>query len=363
MPEIHAARRAAAQARLAELEADAVLVTAPANVRYLTGLASSNAALLLPADGAGLLATDSRYQLAAERDAADLELSLARFIEPVLAAEAGRRGLRRLAVETHHLTVDQYEQVAAAAGDAGLVSFGKKIEELRTVKDPSELELIGTACRITDQALADVLPLIRPGLSEHALATALDLRMAELGAERPAFDTIVASGPNGALPHHVPSGRPLRRGDLITMDFGAQFAGYHADMTRTVALGEPAGWQRDIYQLVATAQQAGCLAVRPDAALREVDAAARDLIAEAGHGGHFGHGLGHGVGLEVHEAPMIGYGSTGKLENRVSVTVEPGVYLPGQGGVRIEDVLIVGAGAADGTAEILTRTTKELLAL
>ena len=134
-------------------------------------------------------------------------------------------------------------------------------------------------------------------------------------------------------------------------------------MTRTVALGEPADWQREIYEVVATAQQAGCTAARAGAALREVDAAARDLIAEAGHGKHFGHGLGHGVGLEVHEAPMIGYGSTGKLEDQVSVTVEPGVYLPGQGGVRIEDVLVVGAGAADGAAQILTTTTKELLAL
>ena len=363
MPEIHAARRAAAQARLAELDADAVLVTAPPNVRYLTGLASSNAALLLPAAGTGLLATDSRYQLAAQRDAPDLELVLGRFIEPLLATEAARRGFGRLAAETHHLTVDQYRQVQAAAEDAELLTFDKKIEELRTVKDPSELELIATACRITDQALAGVLPLIRPGLSEHALATALDHRMAELGAEQPAFDTIVASGPNGALPHHAPSGRPLRRGDLITMDFGARFAGYHADMTRTVALGEPAGWQRDIYELVATAQRAGRTAAWPGASLREVDAAARDVIAEAGHGEHFGHGLGHGVGLEVHEAPMIGYGSTGKLEDRIAVTVEPGVYLPGRGGVRIEDVLIVGAGAADGAAEVLTRTTKELLAL
>src|SRR6202012_500400 len=229
-------------------------------------------------------------------------------------------------------------------GDAGLVSFGSKIEELRTVKDPSELELIGTACRITDQALAHVLPLIRPGLSEHALATALDTRMAQLGAERPAFDTIVASGPNGALPHHSPTDRPLRRGDLITMDFGALYAGYHADMTRTVALGEPAGWQREIYELVAAAQRSGIDAARPGANLGDVDAAARDLIRDAGHGEHFGHGLGHGVGLEVHEAPTIGCSRTGKLANRIPVTVEPGVYLPGRGGVRIEDVLVVGAG-------------------
>ncbi|HWG15710.1 MAG TPA: aminopeptidase P family protein [Streptosporangiaceae bacterium] len=363
MPEIHAARRAGALVALAGLDADAVLVTAGPNVRYLTGLASSNAALLLPADGTALLATDSRYELAARRDAPDLDLTVGRFIEPLLAAAAGRRGLRRLAVETHDLTVDRYGQFAAAAEDVGLVSFGQKIEELRAIKDPSELELLGTACRITDQAFADVLPQIRPGLSERALAAALDHRMAELGAERPAFDTIVASGPNGALPHHEPSGRPLRRGDLITMDFGALFAGYHADMTRTVALGEPADWQREVYELVAAAQRAGCTAARPGAALREVDAAARDLISEAGHGEHFRHGLGHGVGLEAHEAPMIGYGSTGKLEDCVSVTVEPGVYLPGQGGVRIEDVLIVGAGRADGAAQILTRTTKELLAL
>ena len=363
MPEIHAARRARAQAKLAELEADAVLITAGPNVRYLTGLASSNAALLLPADGTGLLATDSRYELAALRDVPDLDLTVGRFIEPILAAAARRRGLRRLAVETHDLTVDRYEQLVAAAEDVSLISSFNRVEELRMVKDPSELELLGTACRITDQAFADVLPLIRPGLSERALAAALDHRMGELGAERPSFDTIVASGPNGALPHHVPSGRPLRRGDLITMDFGAQFAGYHADMTRTVALGEPADWQRDVYELVAAAQRAGCTAARPGAALREVDAAARDLIAEAGHSDHFGHGLGHGVGLEVHEAPMIGYGSTGKLEDHVSVTVEPGVYLPGQGGVRIEDVLVVGAGAAGGAAQILTTTTKELLAL
>jgi Xaa-Pro aminopeptidase len=227
------------------------------------------------------------------------------------------------------------------------------------VKDPSEVELLATACRITCQALADLFSMIRPGLTERQLAAALDARMAELGAERPAFDTIVASGPNGAIPHHAPTDRPIRRGDLITMDFGARYAGYHADMTRTVALGEPAGWQREIYELVAAAQRSGLDAARPDADVGDVDAAARDLIRDAGHGDHFQHGLGHGVGLEVHEAPTIGYGRTGKLASRVPVTVEPGVYLPGRGGVRIEDVLVVGA---DGTG-LLTTTTRELLVL
>jgi Xaa-Pro aminopeptidase len=183
--------------------------------------------------------------------------------------------------------------------------------------------------------------------------------MVALGAERPAFDTIVASGPNGAIPHHAPTDRPLRRGDLVTMDFGALYGGYHADMTRTVALGEPAGWQREIYELVAAAQRSGLDAARPGADVGDVDAAARDLIRDAGHGDHFQHGLGHGVGLEVHEAPTIGYGRTGKLASRVPVTVEPGVYLPGRGGVRIEDVLVVGA---DGTG-LLTTTTRELLVL
>jgi Xaa-Pro aminopeptidase len=368
MPEIHGARRARAQAKAAELDADAVLITSAPNVRYLTGLASSNAALLLPAEGGGLLATDSRYALAAQRDCPDLELTVERFTERALGGALARRGMRRVAFEAHEMTVERHGTLAASAEGVILVPFGRGIEDLRMVKDAGEIGLLASACRISSQALADVLPRIRPGLTERALAAALDHRMAELGAERASFDTIVASGPNGAIPHHAPSGRPLRRGDLITMDFGACYAGYHADMTRTVALGEPAGWQRDIYELVAAAQEAGCAAARPGAVLRDVDAAARDLISAAGHGQHFQHGLGHGVGLEVHEAPLIGYGSTGKLEDGVLVTVEPGVYLPGQGGARIEDVLIVGAGPADGghqapAAQILTTTTRELLAL
>ena len=360
MPQIHQARRRRAQDMVRELDADAVLVTSAPNVRYLTGLASSNAALLLPADGDGLLATDSRYALAAERDAPDLDLLTERFVEGRLAAEAARRGVRRLAFEAHEMTVERHTQVAAKAAGVTTIPFGRKIEKLRTVKDQSELELLATACRITAQALADVLPQIRLGLSERSLASFLDYQMTQLGADRPAFDTIVASGPNGAIPHHAPTDRPLRRGDLVTMDFGAQYGGYHADMTRTVAVGEPSGWQRDIYDLVAEAQRAGIEAVEVGAEAGAVDAAARDVIEAAGHAGHFQHGLGHGVGLEIHEAPMLGYGRTGKLADRVPVTVEPGVYLPGKGGVRIEDVLVVTAG---GGARILTSTTRELLVL
>ena len=360
MPEIHQARRRSAQNLIRELDADAALITAGPNVRYLTGLASSNAALLLPADGTGVLATDSRYALAAERDAPDLELLTERFIEGRLAAEAARRGIRKLAFEAHEMTVERHAQFAAKAEGVATVPFGRKIEELRMVKDSAELELLAAACRISSQALADVLPRIRPGLSERALASLLDYRMAQLGADRPAFETIVASGPNGAIPHHSPTDRPLRRGDLVTMDFGALYGGYHADMTRTVAVGEPAGWARDVYDLVAEAQRTGIEALEVGVEAGAVDAAAREVIEAAGHAEHFQHGLGHGVGLEIHEAPMLGYGRTGKLADRVPVTVEPGVYLPGKGGVRIEDVLVVTAG---GGARILTSTTRELLVL
>ena len=307
MPEIHAARRERARQKIAEAGADAALITVGPNVRYLTGLASSNAALLLLASGPAVLATDSRYALAAQRDCPGLELVIERFIEPRLAAEMTRRALRTVAVEAHEMSVDRHAELAAAAGGVAVVPFGQKIEELRMVKDPSELELLATACRISCQAIADTFALIRPGLTERQLAAALDRRMVELGAQRPAFATIVASGPNGAIPHHAPGGRPFAAGDLIIIDCGARHEGYHADMTRTVALGEPAGWQREIYELVATAQRSGIEAARPGADVGDVDAAARDLIRDAGHGEHFGHGLGHGVGLEVHEAPMIGY--------------------------------------------------------
>ena len=365
MSEIHASRRERARQAVIEAGADAALITARPNVRYLTGLNSSNAALLLPAEGTPVLATDSRYAGAAQRDAPDLDLLIERFLEPRLAREMTRRGMREVAFEAHEMTVERHAELAAVADGVTTRPFGRKIEELRTVKDPSEVEMLATACRISAAAIADVLPSIRPGMTERTLASTLEYRMTQLGADKPAFDTIVASGPNGAIPHHKPTDRPIRRGDLVTIDFGAQYGGYNADMTRTIAVGEPAGWQRDIYDLVAAAQRAGVDALDPGADVGEVDSAARDLISDAGHADHFQHGLGHGIGLEVHEAPTIGYGRTGKLTAGVPVTVEPGVYLPGKGGVRIEDVLVVGAGVASAGAgaRILTTTTRELLVL
>jgi Xaa-Pro aminopeptidase len=368
MPQSQAARRARAQDQVAALGADAVLVTSRANVRYLTGLASSNAALLLPAHSDGVLATDSRYAEAARRDSPDLELVVERFIEPALTRLAAARGLLTVAFEAQEMTVQRHHDLASIEGGPALVPSGRMIEELRRVKDEEEIALIARACAITDEALAAVLPAITPGRTEREFAILLERAMIDRGAEAPAFDSIVASGPNGAIPHHVPASRPFAPGDLITIDCGARYGGYHADMTRTVALGQPAAWQREIYQIVAAAQQAGVDAAQVGADVAAVDASARDLIAAAGHGDHFGHGLGHGVGLEVHEDPMMGYGRTGTLDDRVPITVEPGIYLPGRGGVRIEDTLVVrtrqgAAAGAAGSPQMLTTTARELLVL
>ncbi len=368
MAEIHATRRSLAQQKIAGAGADAALITSPANVRYVSGLVSSNAAVLLPAEGDGVLATDSRYAEAAERDCPDLELVSERQVDEALASLAARRGYRLLAFEAQDLTFERYTALAAADGAPELIPLGHVIEELRMIKDEAEIGLIARACALTCEAFDAVLGLITPGQTERQYAVLLERAMADLGADGIAFGSIVASGPNGAIPHHAPTERPFETGDLITIDCGARYQGYHADMTRTVVLGEPAAWQREIYELVAAAQLAGVAAAIPGADVRDVDASARDIIAAEGHGGHFQHGLGHGIGLEVHEAPMMGYGRTGRLDDRVPVTVEPGVYLPGRGGVRIEDTLVVRAGtagaqAAAGPAQILTTTTKELLVL
>lgn len=364
MPEIHIARLGRAQLRIAEAGADAALITSPANVRYLTGLASSNAAVLLPADGVAVLGTDSRYAGTAERDCPDVELVIEHQAGPALARLAAARGCRTLAFEAQEMTVERHSELSALDGCPPLVPLGRVIEQLRMVKDETEIALLARACAITCEAFADVLPSIVPGRSERELAVLLERAMIDRGAEAAAFGTIVASGPNGAIPHHSPGERPFATGDLIIIDCGARYGGYHADMARTVALGEPAGWQREIYELVAAAQRAGVAAAVPGADVGDVDATARDMIEAAGHGGHFRQALGHGVGLEVHEAPIIGYERTGRLAKRVSITIEPGIHLPGKGGVMIEDTLVVRGGPGPaGPAEILTTTTKELLVL
>jgi Xaa-Pro aminopeptidase len=361
-------RRDALRAVAAERGLDAVLVTNLLNVRYLTGFTGSNGALLVRTDGADLFGTDGRYTTQAGTQVPDVELLVDRATVSALARAAVRRGVGRLGFESHDLTVDglaALEKVLAdaAAGDTvpELASVRRAVEAQRAIKDDGEIEALRRACAVADQALAELAAegALRPGRTELRIGRELDARMLVLGAEAPSFETIVATGANSAIPHHRPDATELRDGDFLKLDFGATVDGYHSDMTRTVVLGQAADWQREIYELVAAAQAAGRAALAVGADVVAVDAAAREVIAAAGHGDHFTHGLGHGVGLEIHEAPGIGPLGAGRLAAGMAVTVEPGVYLPGHGGVRIEDTLIV----TDDAPELLTLTSKELLVL
>ncbi len=365
-------RRKRLRATAAERGLDAVLVTELLNVRYLTGFTGSNGALLLRADGADVFGTDGRYTTQAGTQVPDVELLIDRGTVAALAREAVRRGAGRIGYESHHLTVDGLRALESVLADAAaggtvpeLTSVRRAVEALRAVKDDDEVDALRRACAVADAALAELAAegALRPGRTELQVGRELDARMLTMGAEAPSFETIVATGANSAIPHHRPDTTELRAGDLLKLDFGATVDGYHSDMTRTVVLGgaggEPADWQREVYELVASAQAAGRAALAVGADVVAVDAAARDVIAAAGHAEHFPHGLGHGVGLEIHEAPGIGQLGAGRLAAGMAVTVEPGVSLPGHGGVRIEDTLIV----TDDAPELLTLTSKELLVL
>lgn len=355
MPPIHAARRDRLRRRLSDLDAPAALVTRLVNIRYLTGFTGSNAALLIGAGGLEILATDGRYTTQSAAEAPDVERVIERRLVSALAARAGEG---RLAYETHDVTVDGLAALRKAMPDVELVSLAAAVEDLRAVKDDEEISLLRRACAIADQALAELLAAggIRPGRTEREIARDLDARMLDLGAEAISFETIVAAGPNSAIPHHSPTDRVVATGDFVKCDFGATNAGYHSDMTRTLVVGAAADWQREIYDLVADAQRIGREALGVAAECAAIDELVRDHIAAAGHGEHYTHGLGHGVGLEIHEAPGLGPGAPGRLGDRMPVTVEPGIYLEGRGGVRIEDTLVV----RSDTPELLTLTTKDL---
>lgn len=353
----HAARRGRLWAGLASHALDAALVTSLANVRYLTGFTGSNAALLVSA-APPMLATDSRYVTQAGRQCPDVELMVDRDVAGVLVAKARQESVEVLGVEEHDLTVELHRRLVERAQGLPLHDLERAVEHLRVVKDDDEIALLREACAISTRALAGLLdgPLL--GRPEREVADELERRLKAEGADGLAFPTIVAAGEHSAIPHHEPTSREIGRGELVVIDFGARYQGYHADCTRTVVVGaEPQGWHSELYDVVRQAQRAGRRALEPGAHAREVDAAARDVVVEAGYGDYFGHGLGHGVGLEIHEAPMLGTTSTARLIDRTPVTVEPGIYLPGRGGVRIEDTLVV----RDAAPELLTTFPKDLV--
>ena len=354
----HGLRRQRLLERCSELDVDGFLVTRLANVRYLTGFTGSNGQLLLGREGAAFV-TDGRYTEQSRREVPDLERFTAqRLADPLLDWCRGAE-IRRLAFEAEEVTVARHEDLVDKLPDVTLVASRSVVKGLRWSKDADELVLLRAAQRVTDDAFDDVLDRLAVGLTERQVALDVEMALRRHGADAQAFDPIVAFGEQAAEPHHSPGRRILEEGDLIKMDFGAVVDGYHADMTRTVAFGAPAPELRKIHDVVRQAQEAGIDAVRAGVGGAEVDAVARHVIADAGYGDRFTHGLGHGVGLEIHEGPGLGATTEDVLPVGAVVTVEPGVYVPGLGGVRIEDMVEV---TADG-CEVLGTSNRELIEL
>jgi Xaa-Pro aminopeptidase len=337
---------------MAALGADGLLVTTLVNVRYLTGFSGSNGAFALASDGSGTLFTDGRYGDQAAAECPGVDVVIARD----LLASAAESMHGSWAVETHTLSVDEHAALAEATEDVDLLPATRLVERLREVKDVTEIECLKRACTISVGALTDLLTQPFAGRTERAVARDLEWRMFERGAEALAFETIVASGPNSAIPHHRPTDRAIEPGDLVKIDFGARVDGYHADCTRTFVVGPPADWQQEIHAAVQASQAAGVEALRTGVPVADADQAARSILEEAGWLTYFTTGVGHGVGLEIHEDPYVGARNAGKLAACTTVTMEPGIYLPGRGGVRIEDTVLVG-----DTPQVLTPLTTDLL--
>jgi Xaa-Pro aminopeptidase len=355
------ARMGRLQERLAGAALDALLVTKLTNVRYLTGFTGSAALLLVTRDDARFV-TDGRYTERAHEElgragvTARVDIGLTASAQKQLLVDAVAPGAR-LGLEEHAVSWAQQLDYAEAFSGVELVPAGELVEALRRVKDAGEIDRIRRACAIADDAFQSLLPMLGEHPTEVQFALALEFAMRERGASGNSFDPIIASGPNGSKPHHMPSERVIGHNELVVCDFGCVVDGYCSDMTRTVSVGDPGADARHLYEVVLESQATGRAAVAEGVACADVDKASRDVIAEAGWADAFSHSTGHGVGLEIHEAPRVASTAGDTLLANDIVTVEPGVYLPGIGGVRIEDTLVV--GHAGGQA--LTLTPKDLV--
>jgi Xaa-Pro aminopeptidase len=353
----HGLRRAALAARFDELGVDAFFVSRLENVRYVTGFTGSNGQVLVGKAGA-VFFTDGRYTEQSRREVPDLDRrTCANGYRDDLAERCD--GVARLGFEPHAVSVADHDRLAGSLARVELVGVEGAVEGLREAKDDEELELLRAAQRSTDAAFDRLLDLLAVGLTERSVAAEVERLLRQEGADDMAFDPIVAFGENAAEPHHAPGHRMLEEGDVIKLDMGATVNGYHADMTRTVAFGSPPAELRKIHDVVRQAQEAGIDAVRAGVTGVEVDAAARSVIEDAGYGHRFVHGLGHGVGLEIHEGPWLGRDKANELPAGAVVTVEPGVYVPGLGGVRIEDMVEV----TEHGARVFGTSTRELIEL
>jgi Xaa-Pro aminopeptidase len=349
-------RRAAVASGLAARKLDALLVSFGPNLRYLSGFTGSNGNLLVM-PGKTVLFTDPRYTIQAGQEVS-CQVRIARG--PLLldvAASIKRHGLKRIGYEPAHMACDFFEALKSRLPlNASLEPAAGWIEELRTIKSAEEIARIRRSVETNSKAFEQTAARVRPGMKEQDLAAELEYRMRRLGAEKPSFETIVAGGIRSALPHAQPTSAPLRTGSLVVVDMGALQDGYCSDMTRMLFVGKPSGKVKRAYRAVLEAQLAAIDAVRAGARTARVDGAARDVLKRYGLAQAFVHSTGHGLGLEIHEPPRIGKRDKTRLQAGMAITIEPGVYLEGFGGIRIEDTVVVTGNGCD----ILTPTPKEL---
>jgi Xaa-Pro aminopeptidase len=355
-----ASERLAEQLRLGS--DTAAVVADPSNMFYLTGGYTGEGLVFISGNRCAIV-TDFRYTEQAENQAPGFEVLMTekgRSEFQVIAELAQSDSITCIRTETNYLSVDRFGKLRAALGDEiSCVSLEEAPQKLRQVKTPAEILAIRKACTITADAFRAILPKIREGMTEKELQIELDFTMLKLGADEMAFDTIIASGENGSLCHAIPGSRKLKNGDMITMDFGAKVGGYCSDMTRTVALGQPSAEMRKVYETVLRAQTMCEEALMAGKKGCEVDKLARDYIDARGYAGRFGHGLGHSVGIDIHEDPRLSQTCKDVLAAGIVITVEPGIYLPGTGGVRIENTCLV----KENGCVPLTTADKQLIIL
>ncbi|MGH3371908.1 MAG: M24 family metallopeptidase [Nocardioidaceae bacterium] len=356
----HAGRFARLRRRLEAEELDALHVTHLPNVRYLCGFTGSSGSLLVGREAAWFF-TDGRYRTQSSEEVADAEVGV--YTQPQeltdLLQRAGGEAGRSIGVEAGHVTISGLDRLTDQLEGWELISTSGWVEDLRRVKEPEELALMQTAAEMADAGLAFILERVEPGRTERELALDLEFQMRRAGADDVSFGPIVAAGERSALPHAHPTDRVVEKGEFLLIDLGCVYHGYCSDLTRTVVVGPPSERQREVYEAVAEAQRRGVDSVRAGRPAAEVDRAAREVLSEAGLGEAFAHGVGHGVGLEIHESPTLRAASDDVLRAGEVVTVEPGAYLAGWGGVRIEDLLAV----TEEGAEVLSQSPKELLVL
>jgi Xaa-Pro aminopeptidase len=353
---VSAARADRLVERLGERELDALLVTNLVNVRYLSGFTGTNG-LCVIGPGQRLFLTDFRYVERAQREVPDFDRLRGK---QDLLGDAVERLSGRVGFEDQHMSVRQHKRLAEIVPEGvELVPAGGIVEDLRAVKEPGEVEAMRQAAALADEMYEYICARGLLGRSEREVAVDVEREMRDRGAEDPSFPSIVAGGPNGALPHATPGADKIEPNTLVIVDMGCRLDGYCSDCTRTFATGPLSDEATAVYELVLAAQEQSLAAVRAGAECRAVDAVARDLITAAGHGDEFGHGLGHGVGLEIHEAPRLASSAEGSLVTGNAVTVEPGVYVPGAFGVRIEDLAVV----TDEGSDVLSHFPKPLITL